>query len=171
MNIALISTNTFPSEQGLRTISGCLKQAGHKVKIIFLTLSENYKELYSKEILEQLKQATKDTQLVGLSSMGSTANRASQIIDMFQNNNVPVIWGGPHPTFFPQDCFKRCNIICVGEGEEAFVELAEKLEKKQEYHYEKLQDDESIIYSNQKDVDLLKRDIQVINESLEELEY
>ena len=132
MNITLISTNTFPSEQGLRTISACLKQAGHKVKIIFLTLSENYKKIYSKEILEQLKQHTKDTQLVGLSSMGSTANRASQIINLFQNNNVPVIWGGPHPTFFPSDCFKRCNIICVGEGEEAFVELAEKLEKKQD---------------------------------------
>src|SRR3989338_5704252 len=132
MNITLISTNTFPSEQGLWTISACLKQADHKVKIIFLTLSENYKELYSKEILEQLKQATKDTQLVGLSSMGSTANRASQIIGLFQNNNIPVTWGGPHPTFFPNDCFKGCNIICVGEGEEAFVELAEKIQRKQD---------------------------------------
>ena len=47
-----------------------------------------------------------------------------------QNNNILIVWGGPHPTFFPEKCFKMCNIIAVGEAEEALVELADKMEKK-----------------------------------------
>lgn len=130
MNISLISTNTFPSDQGLRTISGCLKREGYNVKIIFLTYSETYSELYTKEILNQIKKEVKDSALIGISSMGSTANRGIQLIETLQET-TPVIWGGPHPTFFPDECFKKCNIICLGEGEEAFVELAEKIQKEQ----------------------------------------
>ena len=131
MKIGLISTNTFPAEQGLRTLSSCLEREGHKVKMIFLPMGEDYSKFYSKNILKQVFTATKDCKLIGISSMASTSKRAEQLIKMYQNKNIPVVWGGPHPTFFPQKCFEVCNIVCVGEAEEALIELANKIEKNQ----------------------------------------
>ena len=131
MKITLISTSTYPADQGLRTLSACLKRAKHDVKMIFLPYSEDYSKLYPIEVLEQLKSCTKDSSLIGINAMASTSERAKQIISMFKSINIPVIWGGPHPTFFPEECFKICDIICIGEAEDAFIELADKLEKKQ----------------------------------------
>ena len=132
MKIILVSTSTFPADQGLRTISACLKRAKHEVKMIFLPYSEDYSLVYTNEILEQLKVHAKGSSLIGINAMASTSKRAEQLINLFSGMNIPVIWGGPHPTFFPEDCFKSCNLICIGEAEEAFIELSEKLEKNQD---------------------------------------
>lgn len=131
MKTTLISTSTYPADQGLRTLSACLKRAGYSVKMIFLPSSEDYTRLYSDSVLEQVMECAKDSSLIGLNAMASTSERAVQLINMFKKINIPVVWGGPHPTFFPKECFKHCDIICIGEAEDAFIELAAKIEKKQ----------------------------------------
>ena len=130
MKITLLSTSTFPADQGLRTLSSCLKREGHEVKMIFLPLGTwDYAEVYNKEILDQLAKETQDAQLIGINAMASTTKRAEQIIKFYKERNIPVVWGGPHPTFFPDKSFELCDIICIGEAEEAFLELANKMEK------------------------------------------
>ena len=129
MKITLISTSTFPNDQGLRTLSACLEREGHEVLMIFLPLVEDYTRKYTKKELDEVWNKTKNSQLVGIGSMESTTGRAKQLIDLFQNKNIPVVWGGPHATFFPEKCFKLGNIIAVGEAEDAIVELANKMEK------------------------------------------
>ncbi|MFH1455564.1 MAG: radical SAM protein [archaeon] len=132
MKIVLFSTSTFPADQGLRTLSACLKRAGHKVNLVFLPLSEDYTEIYSDSVLKQIEDKFKDYNLAGITAMASTTKRAEQLIKIFVKHDIPAVWGGPHPTFFPEDCIKYCDIICRGEGEEAFVDLAEKLENKED---------------------------------------
>lgn len=127
MKVTLISTNTYPGDQGLRTLSACLKREGHNVKMIFLPLSEDYSKLYSDEVLNQVEREASGSGLIGIAGMESTTKRARQVIDMFQVRNIPVVFGGPHVTFFPEKCFTYCNIICIGEAEEPIVELAAKL--------------------------------------------
>lgn len=134
MKITLISTNTFPSDQGLRTLSACLKREGHEVNMLFLPYGEeDYDNVYSTDIMKQVDKECEGSRLIGISGMESTAKRCIQLIQHFQNKNIPVVWGGPHTTFFPQKCFQNCNIICVGEAEDAFIELAEKIEKEKDY--------------------------------------
>lgn len=133
MKITLISTSTYPSDQGIRTVSSCLKKAGHETQIIFLAASENYKELYANKVLEQVLQLCADSGMIGLSSMASTANRAAQVIDYLKKNlQTPVAWGGVHATISPDLCIKHADIVCVGEGDEAAVELANALESKKD---------------------------------------
>ena len=48
MKITLISAATYPSDQGIRTISAVLKKAGHDDKLVFMTLSEDYSKFYTK---------------------------------------------------------------------------------------------------------------------------
>jgi len=129
MKVCLISTSTFPSDQGLRTLSACLERAGHDVLMLFLPLVEDYMRKYKPKELQEIWNKAKDSQLVGIGSMESTTGRAKQLIDLFQNKNIPIVWGGPHPTFFPDKCFKMCNLIAVGEAEEALVELADTMDK------------------------------------------
>lgn len=44
-----------------------------------------------------------------------------------KNRPVPSILGGPHPTFFPEILLEDgVDAICIGEGEEAMLEFAER---------------------------------------------
>src|SRR3989344_1382952 len=128
MKVTLISTSTFPSDQGMRTLSACLERAGHEVLMIFLPLGEDYTRKYHNEELKQVEEKTVGSGLIGIGSMESTTGRAKQLVDLFQKKGVPVVWGGPHATFFPEKCFEICDIIAVGEAEETLVELATKME-------------------------------------------
>ena len=129
MNITLISTATFPSDQGIRTISSILKSKGHKVKIIFLKFTEDYKKSYPQKVLNQILQLTKNSDLIGINSFASTAPRAIQVINKIKQLNIPLVWGGIHATISPEQCINHCNIVCVGEAEETIVELAKSIEK------------------------------------------
>ena len=37
---------------------------------------------------------------------------------------MPVVWGGSGPTLEPDLCIKDTDLVCVGEGEQAIVDLA-----------------------------------------------
>jgi len=42
---------------------------------------------------------------------------------------VPVIWGGIHPTINPEQCIQWTDMVCIGEGEHAMIELAQDPER------------------------------------------
>ena len=89
MRITLISTSTFPSDQGIRTISSVLKKQGHDVKLAFMTLSENYSRNYTKDELIQLLKLCKNSKLIGVNAYASTSQRASRIISFLKKHLIP----------------------------------------------------------------------------------
>lgn len=131
MKITLISAATYPSDQGIRTISSVLKKAGHEVNMVFMTLSEDYSKFYNKSELEQLSKICQDSQIIGISSFVSTAPRAIQIIRYLEKKYPEkcIVWGGIHATISPKECIKHCNIVCVGEGEGAILDLVQAIEE------------------------------------------
>lgn len=46
--------------------------------------------------------------------------------------NAPIVWGGVDPTVNPEWAIEHADIVCVGEGEYASLELTEALEGKRE---------------------------------------
>jgi len=59
-----------------------------------------------------------DADLVGISLMTFNAPRAYQIADKFRlERNKPVILGGYHPTFMPQEAIEHADAVCLGEAE------------------------------------------------------
>jgi len=135
MKIILISTATFPSDQGVRTISAVLKKAGHTVKIIFMAYSEDYSKFYHTKELNQLALLCMSADLVGITSFVSTAPRAVQIIKFLKRREIkaPIVWGGIHATIFPESCIEQVNLVCVGEGEDTIIELARAIENKKSF--------------------------------------
>ena len=59
-----------------------------------------------------------EADLVGLSFMTCSAPRAYQIASRFrQERHTPVIAGGYHPTFLPEEVLQHVDAICIGEAE------------------------------------------------------
>jgi anaerobic magnesium-protoporphyrin IX monomethyl ester cyclase len=131
MNITLISTATYPSDQGIRTISSILKKANHQVKIIFLAFTEDYTKFYPQQVLNQIKALSKNSDLIGINSFASTAPRAIQVIKSLKQLNIPIVWGGIHATISPEQCINHCDIVCVGEAEETIIDLTNAIQKNQ----------------------------------------
>ncbi len=59
----------------------------------------------------------------------------NEIKDYKIKNNIPVIAGGVFATFAPEICIKEelVDLVCVGEGENALIDLCNRIENKKDY--------------------------------------
>ncbi len=83
---------------------------------------------YEQEVLRHLDDAV----CVGISSItGYQIKRGIAMARMVRavDPEVPIVWGGYHPSLFPeQTCeSEACDIVCVGQGDVTFREIIEKL--------------------------------------------
>jgi radical SAM superfamily enzyme YgiQ (UPF0313 family) len=67
--------------------------------------------------------------LVGISAMTSYVKRGYEIADAFRAKGVPVVMGGIHPSFMPQEALKHCDAVVVGEAELVIEKLLNDLEQ------------------------------------------
>src|SRR5919202_1700083 len=46
-----------------------------------------------------------------------------------QRPDLPIIWGGWHPSLFPEQCLQEASVdaVVIGQGEETFAEIVERL--------------------------------------------
>jgi len=106
---------------GLLSIAAPLVKEGYDVKIIDQRIDKDWKNT----LITFLK---RDPIFVAMTTMtGSQINfalEASKIVK--ENSSAYVIWGGNHPTFFPEQTLKNkyIDIIAIKEGEDTILELA-----------------------------------------------
>lgn len=75
-----------------------------------------------------------DPQLIGFSLTSLPMKQAAEVTARLkQHFDVPVIWGGPGPTIEPELALAHADLVCVGEGEELIVELANRLDRGADY--------------------------------------
>lgn len=67
--------------------------------------------------------------LVGISSTTSTSPAAYRLADALSSSGVPVVLGGPHVSFRPDEALTHAPYVVRGEGEATMVELVEQLER------------------------------------------
>jgi anaerobic magnesium-protoporphyrin IX monomethyl ester cyclase len=63
--------------------------------------------------------------IIGIYSMFSVSASAFRLAGLLRDDCDLLVAGGPLPTLFPEDYMKAFDVVCVGEGEETMVELAE----------------------------------------------
>lgn len=110
----------------LLAIAAPIHHRGLKVKII--------DQRVDKEWGVHLKEALRSKPICcGISTMTGKqiyfALEAAKIIRTETGNNVPIVWGGVHPTLLSEQTLKNSyvDIVCVGEGEETFPDLVDAL--------------------------------------------
>jgi radical SAM superfamily enzyme YgiQ (UPF0313 family) len=126
-------------------LSAALKQAGHTVEMI---LDPGLDDLLGFIDLPFLKRFTKDEDfvervrtvapdLIAFSAMTNMYPFVSEKAALIKRNSkVPIVVGGVHPTVLPEYVLQNENIdmICRGEGDEAFVELVGKMEQGEDFY-------------------------------------
>ncbi len=133
--VVLISPYSGMSAVGLRLISACLRQAGWPTRLVFLPDLEEWLCLpaphrtgYPPALLDAVCELCADADLVGISVMTNFVLRARSLTQaVHERLGLPVVWGGIHPTVRPAECLEWADLVCVGEGEEATVELVSHL--------------------------------------------
>lgn len=65
---------------------------------------------------------------VCISTITSTAIAAYELADKVRAAGIPVIMGGAHVSFLPEEALEHCDYVIRGEGEYALVELLDALD-------------------------------------------
>jgi radical SAM superfamily enzyme YgiQ (UPF0313 family) len=140
MNILLISFLEEINPLGLLHIATYLKQNGYQVTTAFVPLNpkekfggvEENRIINQQEISEVLGLISqKKPGLIGLSLMTIHFQSAVKLNQRIKTTfpEIPIIWGGIHPTLLPDECIQHADIVCRGEGEVTILELARCLDK------------------------------------------
>lgn len=126
---------------GVRTLSAYLKKNHHQARLILLAggterlrFGGRFVYSYQRHIIDQVIELTRDVDLIGLSFMTQYFDRALQLTkELKQASRKPVVWGGIHPTLCPEEGIAYADMVCVGEGEEALLELMNRMEQGTDY--------------------------------------
>ncbi|MFH1972227.1 MAG: radical SAM protein [archaeon] len=130
MKVSFINFSAFAF--GTRAISSYLKSKGHKTQMLFFPNVSDRQ--INEKLLENIYEIVKDSDVIGISIMCSDYFESIKITKYLKKRlNVPIIWGGPQPIADPEECIKHCDGVCIGEGEEAFLELVGKIKGKKDY--------------------------------------
>jgi len=126
-------------------LSAALKKEGHEVKLHFNPNVGNFIGFLSvdfltkisdeKILLKTIREFKPD--LIGISCLTnfySLATKNAQIIK--KHFDIPIVIGGIHPTSLPEYVIENNNfdMLCIGEGEEALVELVNKMQNKDDIY-------------------------------------
>src|SRR5437867_3868756 len=113
MRLAFVDdTIRFSIPLGITGIAAVLRQGGHDVSVF--DIRGNGTRTIDR-LIEWKPDAVAFSVISGShQSYYAFAERLKQRLD------VPTIWGGPHPTFFPEMIeLPFADAVCLGEGEEA----------------------------------------------------
>ncbi|MEK6820224.1 MAG: radical SAM protein, partial [Nanoarchaeota archaeon] len=121
MRVAFIlKTITVSSPLGIMYLSAALKKEGHETALFYFR---------RRDFLEKLKRFKPDILAYSITT-GAHREYIALNRKIKKSLNAVSVFGGPHPTFYPEMIEENgVDAICRGEGEEAFVEFVNKLEK------------------------------------------
>ncbi len=129
LNFTFISFGSI-GKIGIDYIASVLKKSGHQVNNIYIGEFESEIPSLSKIEIDLVIGLIKNlkTDVVGFGVFSIFFNLACQLTEPIKKQtNIPVIWGGPHATLFPEICIEHADIVCIGEGEKVMSELADNL--------------------------------------------
>lgn len=116
----------------VRILAATLRAAGHHVvEIYFKDWISNHLDPASEADLAALSRVARreSLNLICLSVRASAyAKQAATLTKHIQRDlEIPVLWGGMHPTMVPDQCIDKADMVLCGEGELALLDLANRL--------------------------------------------
>ncbi|HHU75727.1 MAG TPA: B12-binding domain-containing radical SAM protein [Firmicutes bacterium] len=112
----VFSTARMP-RLGLPLLGTQLRDAGYEVHIYLEAITD----LPWANIL--------DADLIGISTTTSTCQEAYRLASFIRSHHIPVIIGGIHATFLPDEALQYGDYVVRGEADQSFLPLVRVLEK------------------------------------------
>ncbi len=120
MRLLFIQKDAVMVHPGIMSISSVLKHAGHQCDILIESLESD------------LVRAAADLEpdIIGISCTTGEHLWALKTARRLKSATAaPILLGGPHPTFYPEILDDHAiDMICLGEGENAILELADRID-------------------------------------------
>jgi len=130
-----VSCYTIPCwSPAIQALSSVLKAHGHETSLVYV--GEGFVPDKINTILSEVKKQ-EPFDLIAFSCTSLEYGRVKQIASAVKRRytNILVILGGTHSTIKPDDLGESpFDAFCLGEGEEALLELVERLEKGENYY-------------------------------------
>ncbi|MBN2381250.1 B12-binding domain-containing radical SAM protein [bacterium] len=135
MKILLIAPYPDITALGVRYLSSQLEREGFSSRVLFipgalksLRFRSEFRYRYSPRELDEIGSFARDAELIGLSFMSNYLERAIQLTRHLKGSlKVPIVWGGVHATACPEESLDYADVVCRGEGEQAFIEFCHAL--------------------------------------------
>ncbi|MCB1192952.1 MAG: B12-binding domain-containing radical SAM protein [Leptospiraceae bacterium] len=124
MKTLFIQNNGIQESIGVANLSGILKANGHQCDLLLVS--------HTPDLMSAIEKENPD--LIALSALTGIHQSLLLLAKEIKSNfNIPILMGGPHPTYSPEVIENPAvDIICRGEGELAILELADKMEADQD---------------------------------------
>lgn len=123
----------YTAPAGILSIGTVLKENGYSVKLI----DGAYEEFYFKKV-EDIIDAN-NLLFIGISCMTSQVTPGLKIAAHIRkvNRALPLVWGGVHPSLFPEQAARNelVDIVVAGEGEFTCLEIANYLRANKDYSH------------------------------------
>jgi radical SAM superfamily enzyme YgiQ (UPF0313 family) len=123
-HVTFVTDSVQVEPLGIMYLSAMLKKAKHTTDLYCIPKDNNFSELENRIAVSSRP---------NILAYSVTTGRHKKFIDInnyLKNkyNNIFSVFGGPHPTFFPEMINEKgVDSICIGEGEEAFTEFMNTL--------------------------------------------
>jgi radical SAM superfamily enzyme YgiQ (UPF0313 family) len=119
--VHLFSRYRIPRLGGL-LLATLMKERGYEARVLFLSEKEILERRLGREGGER-----SGTDLAALSTITPTVPQAYRLAGHFRAHGIPVVIGGPHVTFLPEEALDHADYVIRGEGEAALPLLVEAL--------------------------------------------
>ena len=134
MKVTLISPYDDVTAFGVRSLSSFLRENGHDTRVILLPPRHGSPERRSREyddrVLSDVVSLCEGSGMVGISLMTNYLSHAVKLTEVIRKKlDVPIVWGGIHPTIRPEESLDYADWICVGDGEDPLLEFVNTLEQ------------------------------------------
>ena len=131
LRIAIISLYALENN-GVRHVSSSLREAGFEVTEIYFKDWVNNRfpwptEPEVQDLIETLQRTQVD--IIGFSVRASAFHRMAKYLTerVRSATDLPILWGGMHPTFLPDQAIAIADYVAIGEVDVAVVEFFERL--------------------------------------------
>lgn len=80
-----------------------------------------------KHLLKLIEEFSPDA--IGISTLSLGMSLAAEVTAFLrEHSKLPILWGGTGPTIEPERSIQHADLVCVGEGEDVIIEIAERLD-------------------------------------------
>jgi radical SAM superfamily enzyme YgiQ (UPF0313 family) len=129
VNVLLISIQRNLDNIGLKGLHHLLLEHGHASHLLYLPRFEAEDCEDRDGLTAFVKEVSPDLIGVSLMALDFVYARAATGVLKAAFPEIPVVWGGIHPTTMPEMCLDYADYLCIGEGEQTLLDLVSAIEK------------------------------------------
>jgi hypothetical protein len=120
----------FPGHSfaGAEYLNGYSYPPALAIAVLMSVTGDKHECVFMDENIEEIDYNT-DADVIALSIFTPQAGFAYDICSRFRSRGKLVVVGGVHPTVCQEEASRHADIVCVGEGEKAWVQILEDIEK------------------------------------------